>query len=197
MNKITFTSFLTSNIDLDETLLAELTSNCQTSVYKKGAFLLKEGENCHASFFIEKGLVKQYGIDRDGKEHITQFAPEGWFVADRDSLYFKTPSGSYIQAIEDTSTFIIDEFFIQKLAKIHPDFTEFNNKLLHNHIRQLTKRIYQLLSASAEERYLSFTKTYPDVSLRVPQTMIASYLGITPESLSRVRKALAHKNFRK
>ena len=71
---------------------------------------------------------------------------------------------------------------------------EFNNKLLHNHIRQLQNRINQLLSATAEERYLHFTKIYPDIFLRVPQLMVASYLGITPESLSRVRKELAQKN---
>ena len=89
----------------------------------------------------------------------------------------------------------MDENILLTLSKSDPQFLEFNNKLLHNHIRHLQKRITQLLSATAEERYLDFIKIYPDLLLRVPQTLIASYLGITPESLSRVRKELASKNF--
>lgn len=92
---------------------------------------------------------------------------------------------------------MIDENFIQMLSKKISSFSGFNNKLLHNHIRHLQKRINLLLSASAEDRYLQFIATYPDILLRVPQTMVASYLGITPESLSRVRKELARKNFKK
>lgn len=197
MNEISFTKFLTSNTDLNEVLITEMTRHCQSRFYTKGEFLLRQGETCHSSFFVEKGLVKQYGIDEEGRQHILHFAPEGWFVTDRDSLYFKTPAVYFIQAIEDTSVLLLDEAFILNLSKAHPNFTEFNNKLLHNHIRQLTKRIYHLLSATAEERYLSFIEKYPDILLRVPQTMVASYLGITPESLSRVRKSLASKNFGK
>ena len=84
-----------------------------------------------------------------------------------------------------------------KLAEQNKSFLKFNNKLLHNHIRHLQKRITQLLSATAEERYLDFIKIYPDILLRVPQSMVASYLGITPESLSRVRKDLAVQHFKK
>jgi len=196
MNSITFTTYLTSNADLDETLLAELAGNCQTKVYKKGEFLLRQDEKCQYSFFVEKGLIKQYGIDPEGKEHIIQFAPEGWFVTDRESLFFNLPAVYFIQAIEETRVFLIDESFILKLIHSHQKFANFNTKLLHNHIRHLTHRIYQLLSAGAEERYLSFIKTYPDILLRVPQTMVSSYLGITPESLSRIRKNLATKNYR-
>jgi CRP-like cAMP-binding protein len=72
----------------------------------------------------------------------------------------------------------------------NPVFTQFNEKLLHNHIHHLQKRIIQLIAKTAEERYVEFTKTYPDILMRVPQTMVASYLGITPESLSRIRKEL-------
>lgn len=195
MNSIAFTTYLTSNTDLDETLLAELATHCQTKSYKKGEFLLRQGMKCDYSFFVEKGLVKQYGIDKEGKEHILQFAPEGWFVTDRESMYFNSPSLYFIQAIEQTQVFLINETFISTLMNTYTKFADFNTRLLHNHIRHLTNRIYQLLSASAEERYLSFIKTYPDILLRVPQTMVSSYLGITPESLSRIRKNLATLNF--
>ncbi|HMW13522.1 MAG TPA: Crp/Fnr family transcriptional regulator, partial [Chitinophagales bacterium] len=116
---------------------------------------------------------------------------EKWFISDRESVYFDNPSNYFIQAIEDTKVFVLDELFFQELSLSHPNFLDYNNRLLHNHIRHLQKRITQLLSATAEQRYLDFIQVYPDISLRVPQTMIASYLGITPESLSRVRKELA------
>lgn len=103
-------------------------------------------------FFVEKGLVKQYGIDDHGKEHVLQFGPEGWFVADRDSLFFKTPASYFIQALEDTKVMLLDEVFMKQLAAKHTTFTNYNTQLLHKHIRQLNNRIYQLLSATAEER---------------------------------------------
>ncbi|WP_246062578.1 Crp/Fnr family transcriptional regulator [Mesohalobacter halotolerans] len=89
---------------------------------------------------------------------------------------------------------MIDEGFVQRLSKEIPNFTDFNNRLLHNHIRHLQNRIHLLLSATAKDRYLQFIAMYPDILLRVPQSMIASYLGITPESLSRVRKEISQNN---
>src|SRR5690606_22679558 len=100
-------------------------------------------------------------------------------------------SAYYIQALEDSSVVMLNEDFIHLLSERFPTFIGFNNRLLHNHIRHLQNRINLLLSAAAEDRYLQFIKMYPDILLRVPQTMVASYLGITPESLSRVRRELA------
>jgi CRP-like cAMP-binding protein len=197
MNNFTLTTFLTSNIDIDKNVLDELVQNCRTIKISKGNFLLRQGEICKHSFFVESGLLRQYSIDNKGKEHILQFAPETWFISDRGSVYFNQPSDYFIQALEDSKVLQIDESFILHLAEQNKSFLAFNNKLLHNHIRHLQKRVTQLLSATAEERYLDFIKLYPDILLRVPQSMVASYLGITPESLSRVRKDLAVKNFKK
>jgi CRP-like cAMP-binding protein len=197
MNNFTLTTFLTSNIDIDKNVLDKLLQNCKTIKISKGNFLLRQGEICKHSFFVESGLLRQYSIDNKGKEHILQFAPETWFISDRESVYFNQPSNYFIQALEDSSVLQIDESFILHLAEQSKSFLAFNNKLLHNHIRHLQKRVTQLLSAAAEERYLDFIKLYPDILLRVPQSMVASYLGITPESLSRVRKDLAAKNFKK
>ncbi|MDP5229671.1 MAG: Crp/Fnr family transcriptional regulator, partial [Cellulophaga sp.] len=102
----------------------------------------------------------------------------------------------YIDAIEDSTIILLDIPFFNEIAKVNLDFSIKNEQLLQNHIRHLYKRVSLLLGASARERYLDFTKMYPDMLLRVPQWMIASYLGITPESLSRVRKALAKENFK-
>ncbi|WP_026449997.1 Crp/Fnr family transcriptional regulator [Aequorivita capsosiphonis] len=194
--EINFDSYLIQTAGLPEKEAKTLYHNLQKKEYKKGAILLDKGAPCKHSFFVEKGLLRSYMLADDGKEHIIQFAPENWFIVDRSSVYFNDSSDSYIEAIEDTEVVLIDEEFFCQAKEISSVFNKFNDKLLHNHIRQMQKRINLLLGASAETRYLSFIKMYPDLLLRVPQWMIASYLGITPESLSRVRKELATKNFK-
>ena len=168
----------------------------ETKSIAKGEFLLKEGEVCSHSFFVEKGLLRFYALNEDGKENILQFATENWIVSDRGSVYFQEPSSYYIDAYENATVVLINEEFIDKVAEVNPKFRAQNERLLQNHIRSLYKRVNLLLGASAKTRYLDFVNTYPDVMLRVPQWMIASYLGITPESLSRVRKTLAKENFK-
>jgi CRP-like cAMP-binding protein len=196
MNDFTLTTFLTTNTGIDAKIADDIINKQKRMVVEKGELLLKEGEICRHSFFVEKGLLRYYSIDAKGKEHIIQFAPEGWFVSDRESVYFNQPSQYFIQALEESRIIALDETFVTELAKQDPSFLEFNNRLLHNHIRHLQRRINMLLSATAEERYLDFINIYPDILLRVPQTMVASYLGIAAESLSRVRKELAQKNFK-
>jgi CRP-like cAMP-binding protein len=195
MNTFTLTTFLADNAAINTEVLKDIISKQKRMHLQKAAFLLQEGEICKHSFYVEKGLLRYYSIDEKGKEHIIQFAPEGWFVGDRESMFFNRPSQFFIQALEDSNVVMIDDDLICTLSKADETFAVFNNNLLHNHIRQLQHRINMLLGATAEERYLDFIKTYPDILLRVPQTMVASYLGITPESLSRVRKELAAKNF--
>lgn len=163
---------------------------------KKGDVLLRQGENCHHTFFVAKGLLRAYTIDEHGKEHLLQFAPENWLISDRSSVLFDGISEQFIDAVEDSEIILIEIGFFEKLSEISPGFQRFNMYALNNHIRHLHKRINLLISASAEVRYMDFIKLYPDILLRVPQWMIASYLGITPESLSRVRKELARKNFK-
>lgn len=197
MNHFTLTSLLTSNLDIDKESIDNLVAECKIMTVKKGEFLLQAGQVCKHTFFVESGLLRQYSIDNKGKEHILQFAPENWFVTDRESVFFNQKSSYFIQALENSSVLLLDEAFILRLSQKNNSFIEFNNKLLHNHIRHLQKRITQLLGATAEERYLDFIKIYPDLLLRVSQAMVASYLGITPESLSRVRKELSGKNHTK
>ena len=196
MNSFNLKTYLTSNLDIDEKEISSIVENCTTKTFKKDQFLLRENEHCTHTFFVEKGLLRQYSIDEKGREHILTFAPENWFVTNRESTYFNQPSAYYIQALEDSKAAMINEEFIHLLSEKIPSFSDFNNKLLHNHIRHLQNRVNLLLSATAEDRYLQFIKMYTDILLRVPQTMVASYLGITPESLSRVRKELAQKNFK-
>jgi CRP-like cAMP-binding protein len=162
---------------------------------QKNQFLLQYGEVCRYIYFVEKGLLKMYSIDKNGKEHIIQFAPESWLTSDRSSLYFHEKSIYYIEAVEDSEVLLLHPDFINKLIGEFPNSLEKSDILLQKHIKSLQDRINSLLGETAEERYMKFIKMYPDLLLRVPQWMIASYLGITPESLSRVRKELARKNF--
>lgn len=163
---------------------------------KKDTILLREGDICSQVFFVAKGLLRAYTIDSFGKEHIIQFGPEDSWVSDRNSFYFNLPAMFYIDAIEDSEVIFIPQDFYEKSEKIIPGFNTFTVMILHNFIRFMQKRISLLLGATAEQRYLDFIELYPNLTLRIPQWMIASYLGITPESLSRVRKELATKNFK-
>lgn len=163
---------------------------------KKGTFLLRAGEVGNFAVFVEQGLLRMYSIDTDGKEHIIQFAPEHWIVSDRNSLFFEDKSKFYIEAIEDSEVLILESDFFTNLVEKFPHMAAPQDLLLQKHIRNLQNRVNALLGASAEQRYLDFIKMYPDILLRVPQWMVASYLGITPESLSRVRKHLAERNFK-
>lgn len=191
MKTFRFKTYLTSNVESLESINKELLNKCKQQQFKKGDYLLREGEISKTSYFVEDGLLRQFSVDDKGKEHVIQFAPENWFMANREGECFNLPSSYNIKAIEDTTVFIIEKELIENLSKTNSVFLNFNIELLHKHIASLQKRITQLQSKTAKERYLDFIKTYPDVLMRVPQTYVASYLGITPESLSRVRKEIS------
>jgi CRP-like cAMP-binding protein len=192
-----FKQYFQKNTQLSDEQFAILSKNVKSEKVNKHTFLLKPGEICKYSFFVEEGLLRSYTIDKTtGKEHIIQFGSENWIVSDRSSAYFNEPSDFYVDAIEDSAIVFFDADFTKKAADMSPLFRQYNEKALHNHIRHLQKRINLLLSTNAEQRYMDFIKLYPDILLRVPQWMVASYLGITPESLSRVRKELANRHFK-
>ncbi|MCG2792691.1 MAG: Crp/Fnr family transcriptional regulator [Weeksellaceae bacterium] len=167
----------------------------EAKAVKKNEIILSEGEISDSTFFVEKGLLRMYSIDKAGKEHVIQFAPENWIISDTTSQLLNEKSRFYIEAIEESTIVVTKEGFFENLAKVYPDVAEKNQRLMFNHIKNLQNRVNSLISTTAEERYLEFLKKYPSLMLRVPQWMVASYLGITPESLSRVRKELANKKF--
>lgn len=185
--------FLSKNLGVDEDVIASVVDHLETLDFKKDEFLAHANDLIRQTYYVEKGIIRQFYIDEKGKEHTIMFGAENWFVSDRDSLYFNLPSIYSIQAVEDCTVLLLTKNFTQELIEKIPSFSELNDRLLHNHIRHLNKRIKQLLSESAEERYSQFLAMYPSISTRVPQNMIASYLGITAESLSRVRKEMSKK----
>ena len=189
------TSYLSEILEVPQDAIASCSSSYTINEVSKNQILLQDGEMCNETFFVEKGLLRMYSLDRNGKEHIIQFAPENWLISDRSSLYFNQKSTYYIEAIEDSKVMLLKNDFFTKLIETYPHTAENNDILLQKHIRNLQNRVNSLLADTAEERYMTFIKMYPDILLRAPQWMVASYLGITPESLSRVRKELARKNF--
>ncbi len=188
MKEFLFTDFLRSNVTLTEAQQALLFEKSRVIETERGEFVLSAGDTCKHRFFIERGAVREYSIDERGKEHLLLFAVEGWFLVNVDSVFFDQPSSYFIQAIEPSRILLIDETQVQALSRQEPAFDLFNKQLLYEHIQHLQHRITSLQSDTAEIRYQHFIKAYPELLLRIPQTMIASYLGITPESLSRIRK---------
>lgn len=160
--------------------------------FKKNEFIMVPGEYSEDYYFVESGVIRSYTIDENGKEHVLQFGVENWLVSDRNSAFCKQQSKFYIQAIEDSAVIVLNERVTDLLTELNPEYLKAQNKLVQNHIRSLQDRINLLLGATAKTRYLEFIRLYPNQLSRIPQWMIASYLGITPESLSRVRKEIAH-----
>jgi CRP-like cAMP-binding protein len=158
-----------------------------------GDFLQRAGDVARYAAFVATGCLRNYVIDAKGKEHIVQFAPETWWLADGNSLRDGTPSRYFIDAIEDSDLLLIDTPAQLKLVAESPGYGEAFRNGLQRHAAAKDERIVSSLKASAEERYLEFLKVYPSIALRVPQSMLASYLGMTPETVSRIRSNLARR----
>jgi len=137
-------------------------------------------------------LLRSYTIDKKGKEHVFMFASEGWFVSDIESQAFNNKTVLFIEAIENSEVYVID---LDTFAQSQENIDDYNSMItpLLKRIGVMQRRILALMSASATERYESFLQIYPELPNRVPQKMIASYLGITPEALSTIRHKIAKK----
>lgn len=161
--------------------------------YAKAQSILAKGGMSKHIYFVEKGLLRFYTVDDNGKEYILQFAPENWWLTDRNNLCSDEPSEYFIDAFEESTVILLNHDFIEKASEISNEFRSFHEQILQKHIKQLYRRINLLISTPAKERYLEFLKTYPSITQRVPQWMIASYLGLTPEAVSRIRKEISTK----
>lgn len=167
----------------------ELVKNIFTPLkLRKRQYFLKEGEYCKHFGFIVKGAMRQYLVDDKGVEHIVQLGIENWWVGDRESWVMLSPSTYCIDAWEDTELLLITRGDTFKLAQQVPAFSEMLRLLDERNNIATQKRITSSISFTAERRYADFIGAHPDFLQRFPQHIIASYLGITKETLSRVRK---------
>lgn len=158
---------------------------------RKKQYLLQEGDVCKAIAFVEKGALREYTIDEKGTEHIFQFALEGWVISDLYSFMTGEPATYNIDALEDSELVLISKSAQDEILKRVPKYETYSRMQLTGAYLAMQKRVTSLISLSVEERYMYFTKLYPDIVQRVPQHMIASYMGLTPETLSRIRKKIA------
>src|SRR5262245_37716943 len=160
---------------------------------RAGEALQRGGDVSKYAAFVARGCLRSYVIDSKGKEHIVLFAPENWWLADNTSLMAKTPSQYFMDAVEESDVLLIDPPSHQKLIDTIPGYATAFRQGLQRHAAAKDQRIVNSLSSSAEERYLNFLETYPSIVTRVPQWMLASYLGVSPETISRIRKKLSRR----
>ncbi len=160
---------------------------------RKKQFLLQEGDVCKYIAFVLKGCLRCYAVDKKGDEHVIQFAIEDWWISDLSSYISGQPSLNNIDALEDSELLLIDTTSREELLNEVPKLERFFRLLLERGYVAASQRLACTIAVSAEERYLSFMKAFPALVQRVPQRHIASYLGITPEALSRIRKHLSEK----
>jgi CRP-like cAMP-binding protein len=154
---------------------------------RKRQYLLQEGDVCRFNAFVCSGFLRYYYVDNKGQEHIMQFAPENYWTGDRESMDSGLPSKYNVDAIEDSEVLLLKKEDFELIRRTVPAFDDFVNKTLQRNVLVLQERIHISLSLSAEEKYSNFISKYPSISNRVPLHMIASYLGVSPETLSRVR----------
>ena len=160
---------------------------------RKRQYLLQEGDVCRYTVFVEKGLLRSYTVDEKGSEHILQFAFEGWWMADLYSFFTNEPSPYHMDAIEGSELLMIDRESWDDLLEHVPVLERYFRILIQNNLIATQRRLMGSMSDTAEEKYIKLTETFPECVQRVPQHMIASYLGMTRETLSRTRSQMANR----
>ena len=158
---------------------------------RRKQYLLQEGDVCKSIAYVVKGALREYNVDDKGNEHILQFALEGWVISDLYSFLTGEPATYNIDALEDSELLLMTKSAQEELLIKVPKYETFSRMQITSAYLAMQKRVTSIISNSVEERYLYFTNLYPNIVQRVPQHMIASYLGLTPETLSRIRKKIS------
>ncbi len=175
-------------IELNETEILTLYKNVRIFSLNRKDFLLKEGQVCNSLFFVEKGCLRMFFINKKLTEQITQFALEGWWMADYFSFMGNTASEYYIQAIEKSTILAVDRTKFEDLLQEVPKLERYFRIIMQKAVASAQHRSKLEFDMSKEEFYHHFSSSFPEFIQRVPQYMVASYLGLTPEYLSELRK---------
>lgn len=154
---------------------------------KKRGFLLQEGEVCRSYAFVVEGCLRMYEIDAKGVEHNLQFAQENEWIVDIGSFHAEKPSSLFIEALEASTVICIEHSDLLQLYTEHPKFDRNFRVIIEDQFVELQQRMLRRNASSAEQRYAHFVERHPALAARVPNVHIASYLGVTPEFLSRLR----------
>jgi CRP-like cAMP-binding protein len=179
-NSYTSKSLVGDEIDMIQSFYTE-------KKFRKRQYFLQEGEICKYTSFIVRGAMRHYVVDEKGEEHIINLFIENWWASDRESLLNQTPSKYFIDAWEDTEVLMVKKADLIYLIDNIPALNEWIKKLDSNFAIATQRRLSAAISLSAEERYYDLEKTHPEFLQRFPQHIIASYLGINRETLSRIR----------
>ncbi|MCD2424654.1 Crp/Fnr family transcriptional regulator [Niabella pedocola] len=184
--------FLLENIRKHVTLTADdeqkLVAACQMRTVKRKQFFLQEGDVQRYLVFVVEGCLRSYSVDENGFEHILQFAPPGWWIGDMRSMLEQSPASLNIDAVDDSAVILISIPELERLYKEIPTFDRFFRILSERSIATHQHRLIDSLSLTAKERYTSFCRQYPSLITCLPQKYVASYIGITPEFLSKMLK---------
>ena len=159
---------------------------------RRRQFILQAGDVCRLNTFVVEGCFRMYMADDNGKEHNLQFAIENWWIGDIASFHSEEPSRFYIEAIENSVILQIKKEDQLRLFVDHPKFNRIFRIFTQNELVSYQRRVIQNISSTAEERYIDFTNRYPDFFNRISSVQIASFLGMTPEYLSTIRKKLSN-----
>ena len=154
----------------------------------KKEFVLKQGQVCKKIYFVEFGSLRAFNVDDEGKESTIMFAVQDWWITDMNCFINEKPALLSIEALENSKIIELDFHLLEKLYRKLPKFERFFRILFQNaYIREQQRALYNI-SYTTEERYCQFIEKYPAISKKVTQKQIASYLGVTPEFLSSVKK---------
>jgi CRP-like cAMP-binding protein len=186
--KVTFIDHIKKFVELSDAEEQILNNFSKTQTFRKKEDLLSNGQVCRSIYFVEKGCLRMFFINSKATEQITQFALEGWWLADYFSFIGNQPSEYYIQAIEASQVVSIDIMVFDDLLNKLPQLERYFRIIMQKNLAASQLRTKYLYEMSKEEFYHHFSTSFPEFMQRVPQYMIASYLGLTPEYVSELRK---------
>ncbi|MFD0836574.1 Crp/Fnr family transcriptional regulator [Mariniflexile aquimaris] len=182
--------YMSDYISLTDEEIAYLESKISVRSYLKGQYIVQQGDVCKYSCFVLSGCTKTFYVDNDGQEHILMFSIEDWWTSDMGSFVTQTPADFNVQCIENTELVMFSYDTIEDLYREIPKLERFFRQIIEKGFAASQKRIVRNFSLSAKEQYLHFREQYPKIEQRIPQYMVASYLGITKEFLSKIKSQL-------